>query len=167
MTQERAEPRWWQRLLQIFPSSRVGAELFSRIAHPTDLLLMRLSDGRISTARLLAGLPTVRLTTVGAKTGKKRTVPVMGMQDGKRWILVASNWGEDEHPAWYHNLRANPEVELTYKDETNRYVAREATTTERPEYWDQAQDMYRGFEAYRRRSGDRRIPIVVLTPTEE
>ena len=110
------EPRWWQRLLQRLASTRTGAWVFSRIAHRIDRVLLGLSDGRVSTSRVLAGVPTVRLTTTGAKTGLDRTVPVMGIPDGENWVLIASNWGGDSHPAWYHNLSANPEVVLTYGD---------------------------------------------------
>jgi deazaflavin-dependent oxidoreductase (nitroreductase family) len=124
---------------------------------------MRLSNGRVSIPQVLAGLPTVRLTTTGAKTGKERTVPVLGLADGEKWVLFATNWGGDGHPAWYHNLRATPEVELTYRDDAGEYVAREATADERGPYWERASRMYVGFEAYRRRT-DRRIPVVVLEP---
>jgi deazaflavin-dependent oxidoreductase (nitroreductase family) len=133
--------------------------------HHVDPVLMRLSGGRVSVPEVLAGLPTVRLTTTGAKTGKARTVPVLGLPDGERWVLFATNWGGDRHPAWYHNLRANPEVELTYRDDTGRYVARDATADERATYWDRARALYVGFEAYKRRT-DREIPIVVLEPAD-
>lgn len=128
---------------------------------------MRLTGGRVSTASVLAGLPTVRLTTTGAKSGKERTVPVMGLQDSERWILIASNWGTDSHPAWYHNLRANPEVELTYNERTDRYSTREATGNERTRYWNRAKELYVGFEPYQQRASGRPIPVVVLEPVDE
>lgn len=159
-------PRWWQRLGQRFAATRAGSWFFSRTLHHVDRALLRVSSGRLSVPKLVAGLPVVRLTTVGAKTGEERTVPVLGLRDGDRWVLVASNWGGEDHPAWYHNLRATPEVELTHEDRTDRYVAREATEEEREEYWDRATELYLGFEPYRRRSGDRQIPVVVLTPRE-
>lgn len=152
--------------MQKLPSTEVGARVFSHTLHHVDRVLLGISGGRVSVPRLLAGLPTVRLTTVGAKTGKERTVPVLGLRDGETWVLFASNWGDDRHPAWYHNLRANPAVELTHGDRTRRYVAREATEDEREEYWERATDLYVGFEPYRRRT-DRRIPVVVLEPTAE
>lgn len=118
-------------------------------------------------ASSLAGLPTVRLTTTGATTGLERTVPVMGIPDGEKWVLIASNWGGDSHPAWYHNLCANPEVAVTYKDRTERYLAHDAAGETRERYWKRATDLYAGFEPYDRRAGDREIPIVVLEPVEE
>lgn len=166
MTRSPPEPRWWQRLLQRVAATRPGTWLFARTAHHVDRVLMRLSQGRLSTSNVLAGLPTVRLTTTGAKTGKNRTVPVMGIPDGDEWILVASGWGSESHPAWYHNLRATPEVRLDYRGETRRYVAREATGEEREHYWERATDLYVGFEPYQERAGDREIPIIVLRPAE-
>jgi deazaflavin-dependent oxidoreductase (nitroreductase family) len=106
----------------------------------------------------------VRLTTTGAKTGIERTVPLVGLRDGEEWVLIASNWGRDEHPAWYHNLRANPEVRLGHEGQTGRYVARVTTGGERDAYLELASEAYVGYDLYRRRSGDRSIPVVVLTP---
>lgn len=159
--------RWWQRLAQRFASSRVGAWLFSYTLHHIDRVLMRASDGRVSIPRTLAGLPVIELTTTGAKTGKKRTVPLLGFQDGEDWFLVASNWGDDGHPAWYHNLMANPKVTLSHNDQTGRYVAREVSGDERDEYWQQASEAYPGYERYQQRTGDRQIPVVVLIPEEK
>lgn len=166
MPQTRPDVSWWQRLTQRIASSRPGAWLFSYTLHYIDRVLLGLSGGRLSIPELLAGVPVVRLTTTGAKSGRERTVPVLGLQEGENWIVIASNWGSERHPAWYHNLKANPEVELTVADETEPYVAREATGEERNEYWDVAVETYMGFEPYRRRSGDREIPIVVLEPAD-
>lgn len=165
--QENHSPSSWQRFLQRIAATRPGSWLFSHTLHHIDKTLLKLSGGRFTSAQVLAGLPTVELTTTGARTGKPRTVPVMGMRDGDYWVLVASNWGRDRHPAWYHNLRENPEVELSHNGEKRRYVAREANAEERGEYWRRAKELYVGFEGYRRRSGDRQIPVVVLTPEEE
>lgn len=167
MVQSTHEPRWWQRAIQWIAATRVGAELFSNTTHHLDRVLMRITDGRVSTSRVLAGLPTVMLTTIGAKTGKERTVPVMGMPDGDEWIVVASNWGGEAHPAWYHNLQANPEAELSHLGDTQRYVAREATGDEYDDYWNRASRLYIGFDPYRRRSSGREIPIMVLSPVED
>lgn len=157
-------PSWWQRLAQSIAFTRPGAWLFSRTLHVVDLKLMRLTGGRVSFPRALGGVPVLRLTTTGAKTGKDRTVPVMGIPNGEEWILVASNWGRERHPAWFHNLKANPEVTVTHHDETGAYVAREATDDERDEYWDLTKEIYPGFERWTDRTGDREIPIVVLEP---
>ena len=147
-------------------ASRISAWILSRTQHHIDLLLLRITGGRVAIPKLMVQAPIVKLTTTGSKTGKERTVPVGAIQDGEKWILFATNWGKERHPAWYHNLRATPEVRLTHQDQTGEYVARDATPEEREEYWDQADELHGAFEIYRRRSGDREIPVVVLEPPE-
>lgn len=166
MARKQPSPRWWQRLLQKIPSTAVGAWVFSRTLHHIDPILLRLSNGRVSIPQVLAGLPAIELTTIGAKSGKERTVPVLGLPDGEKWVVFATNWGGQRHPAWYHNLQANPEVEVSYKGQTDTYVARDADPEERTTYWERAKQMYVGFEAYQRRT-NREIPIVVLTPKSD
>lgn len=156
--------RRWQRLAQSIAFTRPGAWLFSRTLHVVDLKLMRLTGGRLSFPRALGGVPVLELTTTGAKSGKDRSVPVMGLPNDEEWILVASNWGRDRHPAWFHNLKATPEVSVTYHDETREYVARETTGDEREEYWEMVKETYPGFDYWTDRTGDRQIPVVVLTP---
>lgn len=166
MSRNRSDVRWWQQVIQRVAATRVGSWIFSHTLHHIDRVLMGVSGGRASVPKLLAGLPVIRLTTTGAKTGKERTVPVLGLRDGEKWVVVASNWGDDRHPAWYHNLQADPAVKVTDDDRTDDYVARDATEDEWETYWNRATDLYVGFEPYRRRAEDRRIPIVVLEPAE-
>lgn len=158
---------WWQKLMQIFPSSSPGSWFFSRTLHHIDRVLMSWSGGRWSIPRLLTGLPVVRLTTTGAKSGKQRTVPVIAIPQEEKLILIASNWGRAEHPAWYRNLKENPEVTVEIEDQTRKYVAQETTGEERQRYWNKAVDVYSGYEAYAKRAKDRKIPVVVLTPEGE
>lgn len=159
--------RWWYRLNRRLAATSVASWVYARTLHHIDRVLLRATGGRVSVPGVFAGLPVIRLTTTGAKTGKRRTVPVLGFRDGDRWIVVASNWGQDDHPAWYYNLSANPEVEVTHRDRTATYEARDATGEEREEYWQQASEAYVGFEAYRNRTDDRELPIVVLAPTAD
>jgi deazaflavin-dependent oxidoreductase (nitroreductase family) len=141
--------------------------LFSYGLHHIDKVLLGVSQGRISIPRVLGGLPVVRLTTTGAKTGKKRTTPVLGFRDDDGWFLIASNWGSSSHPAWYHNLSANPEVTLSHDGGVDQCVAREVTGETRQEYWRRAEEVYPGYKAYQERSGDRQIPVITLTPKDE
>lgn len=164
MTNGRADPRWWQRLAMWLASTRVVVWIFSRTLHHVDRVLLNVSGGRLSIPGVFTGLPVVELTTTGAKTGEDRTVPVVGFRDGEKWILIASNWGDEAHPAWYHNLKANPEVTLSHDGQPNRYEAREATDDEREAYWRRAEEAYFGFDVYQQRAGDRVIPVVVLEP---
>lgn len=159
---------WWLRLSLWFAATAAGTWLLSRMLPRVDRLLQGLSGGSLTLQRLLSrmGTPIVELTTIGAKTGKERQVPVLGVRDGEKWVLVASNWGRSTHPAWYHNLRANSEVRVTYRGHTEEYVAREATGEERATYWEHLQRVNPGLETYEERAGDREIPVVVLSPAE-
>jgi len=158
------QPAWWQRMLHRIPASRPGAWFLARTLHYIDRPLLRLTNGRLSLASLLTGLPIVTLTTIGAKSGQPRSVPLVGMEDGDKVILIASSYGQSRHPAWYHNLRRTPEVVVALHGKTGSYMAREAAGEERAAYWRRAVALYRGFAAYQERTGGRTIPVVVLTP---
>lgn len=145
-------------------SSSWGAKLASTFAHHLDRPLIRWTNGRYSVASLLAGLPLVNLTTIGRKSGQPRTVPLVGMRDEEKLILIASNWGGNKHPAWYYNLTANPQVTVTVNGRTAPYTAREATEPERETYWELARQTYVGYDKYKDRAANRTIPVIVLTP---
>lgn len=131
-----------------------------------DRTLLRLTGNRYSLTSLLTGLPIITLTTTGARSGQRRSVPLVALEEGDRLILIASNFGQTRQPAWYYNLRANPEALVTLRGEQRWYVAREATTAERQRYWSQAIALYAGYAAYETRAQNRVIPILVLTPKE-
>lgn len=149
---------------QWLPASRIGATLFSYTLHHIDRVLMGLSKGRLSVPGVVTGLPVVMLTTMGAKSTLPRTVPLVGMRDGEKVILIASNWGSPRHPAWYLNLRTHPDAAIDVGRRRQTYVARQATDAERAQYWERATKLYRGFAAYAQRARGRQIPIMVLTP---
>src|SRR6476660_59826 len=123
-------PSRLQRLLQHLPASQLGASVLARTLHPFDRLLLRLSHGRVSIPGVLTGLPVIMLATIGAKSGKLHTVPLVGMRDGDEVVVIASNFGQAHDPAWFYNLRAHPEATLELLGRTGRYIAREATPAE-------------------------------------
>lgn len=152
------------RITKRIAASGPGIWFFSGMMHHIDRAVYRLSDGRFTAASLFTGLPIVTLTTTGAKSGRKRAVPLVAIPgDGEEIVLIASNWGRDRHPGWYHNLRAHPEATLTRNGRSRPYRAREATEAERNAYWQKAERLYAGYAAYRRRT-TRRIPILILIP---
>jgi F420H(2)-dependent quinone reductase len=157
-------PNKVQRTLQRIVASPLGSWILARTLHPLDRLLLRLSHGRVSIPGVFTGLPVVMLTTIGAKSGKLRTVPLVGLRDGDKVIVIASNYGQTRHPAWYYNLRANPQATVELSGRTGTYIAREATSAERQTYWRRATDLYVGFPKYQQRTHGRAIPIIVLTP---
>jgi deazaflavin-dependent oxidoreductase (nitroreductase family) len=115
---------------------------------------------------LLVGLPIITLTTTGARSGLRRSVPLVGIPDGDKIILIASNWGQKRHPAWYYNLLANPGVRVSHDSTARDYIAREAKGEEYAYYWNKAVSANAGYSAYRQRTGGREIPVIVLTPQQ-
>ena len=107
--------------------------------------------------------PCLLLDHVGAKSGKSRTSPLIYGVDGENLLLVASKGGYPRHPAWYHNLMANPDTTVQVRSDRRPVHARVATADERERLWPVMVDVYRGYDAYRRRT-DREIPLVVLEP---
>ena len=120
---------------------------------------MRATRGRI---RISFTAPTILLTHTGAKTGTRRTTPLLYFTDGTNVVLIGSKGGAPQHPAWYHNLKVHPEVEACTDGRPERYVAREAEGAERERLWTLATKLYSGYEEYQARATNRRIPVIVL-----
>jgi F420H(2)-dependent quinone reductase len=130
-----------------------------------DPILMRATGGRV---RSTLNAPTILLTHIGAKTGKRRETPLAYFTVGDDVVLIASKGGAEKDPAWYRNLTANPEVELwTGGDAGGRYRARRADGSERERLWELATTYYAGFAGYQERAKDRVIPVVVCSPLED
>lgn len=108
-------------------------------------------------------IPTLLLTTIGRKSGKAITLPLIyGEADGA-CVIVASKGGAPEHPAWYLNLQAQPEVEVQVRDRRFRARARTAAGAERERLWQQLVAIYAPYTDYQKRT-EREIPVVVLDP---
>jgi deazaflavin-dependent oxidoreductase (nitroreductase family) len=155
----------FHRLVQKFASSQPGAWFGSHVLHHIDRAVYRLSGERVTLTSYIAGLPMVVVTTTGARSGQPRTIPLVAISDGtdlNRIALIASNWGQDHHPGWYHNLKANPLAKCTIHGITGLYRAHEASDGEYAHYWQQASETYLGYSLYQKRVGPRRIPIMVL-----
>jgi deazaflavin-dependent oxidoreductase (nitroreductase family) len=129
-----------------------------------DSVILRLTRNRYSLTGLMMGTTIITLTTIGAKSGQPRAVPLVALEDGEKIIVIASNFGRTKHPAWYYNLRAHPEATVTLRGQTRHYVAHEASAREREQYWQRATSLYGGYGAYKERAGAREIPILVLQP---
>jgi deazaflavin-dependent oxidoreductase (nitroreductase family) len=121
--------------------------------------LLNLTGGRFPHS--IMGMKTLELHTIGRTSGERRTTLLTApIIDDDRVVLVASRGGHSEHPGWYRNLVAHPEVELTIDDVTRPFRARTATPDERAELWSQVVRRYKGYDGYQRRSS-REIPVVV------
>jgi deazaflavin-dependent oxidoreductase (nitroreductase family) len=111
----------------------------------------------------LKGKPVILLTTIGAKTGKIRKTPLMRVEHGGEYAVVASLGGAPKHPVWYFNIKANPRVELQDGPETRDYEAREVFGDEKAIWWERAVEAWPDYADYQRKT-DRAIPVFVLTP---
>jgi deazaflavin-dependent oxidoreductase (nitroreductase family) len=106
----------------------------------------------------------VLLHTRGARSGIERATPLLATKQGDIIVLIASKAGTVKHPAWYHNVKAGPDVEVTIDGDRRPMRAEIATGAERGRLWAMACDNYTGFETYQQRAGDRTIPVVALRP---
>lgn len=143
-----------------FLGTRLAAWLSRRIVWKVDPHLMRLTGGRLGLGLIL---PTALLETRGARSGRERRNGVIYFHDGERVVIVASKLGAPEHPAWFHNARAHPEVLLGGRAFRAEVVEDEA---ERARLWDLADRVFPPYAAYRERAArsGRTIPIVRLRP---
>jgi deazaflavin-dependent oxidoreductase (nitroreductase family) len=153
-----------QKWLRRFAGSGPGSWLFARVLHRIDRPVYRLTGGRHTFASLLSGIPVVMLTTTGARSGRPRTVPVLGLPTPEGLAVIASNFGQHRHPAWYLNLRANPEGSVAVDGQSRRFRAVEAEGERRRRIWDEGLRVYPGWSQYERRAANRRIAVFVLDP---
>jgi F420H(2)-dependent quinone reductase len=136
---------------------------FQRIFSSVHVFLYKLTGGKIGGK--MWGAPVLLLTTIGRKTGRKRTTPVLYLKDGNRIALVASNGGRDRDPSWWNNLRHNPLAEVQIKRENWTARAEKASSFEKPRLWSMLTKMYPSYDEYQRKT-KREIPVVVLTPSQ-
>jgi deazaflavin-dependent oxidoreductase (nitroreductase family) len=143
--------------------TKPGTWFYSKVAARIDPWLVRKSRGRVSSIRGV--LPVVLLTARGARTGQERTVPLVYFTDGDEVILIASSFGRPHYPAWYHNLKANPEVTLEAMGRSGRFRARETDAEDRARLYELAKMLYSGYGNYEERTaGIRHVPVLRLMP---
>jgi F420H(2)-dependent quinone reductase len=136
-----------------------------RRATRVHVALYRASGGRIGGH--LPGWPGAKIVLVdhvGARTGRRRTSPLMFHEEAGSVSVVASKAGQPTNPAWFHNLMANPETTIQLGREARPVRARLADGEERDRLWAEFVDFYPGYEFFAAHAGARRIPIVVLDP---
>lgn len=142
-----------------FGRSRLGQFMARHIARRTDPLLFRLTGGRVNMGPII----NAPLITTGAKSGKRRETQLTYFHDGTDVVLIASNFGADRHPQWYHNLKAHPECEFGGE----QFTAHEVTDpADYARLFRLAERVYAGYADYRAKTAKsgRDIPIFTLTP---
>ncbi len=122
----------------------------------------RATDGLVG-HRFPGGPSTLLLDHIGAKSGAVRTSPLLYIEDGDDLVVVASKGGYPQHPAWFHNLKANPDTVVQVGSKRRAVTARVATPEERARLWPQVVDAYGSYREYQERT-DREIPLVILEP---
>ncbi len=140
-----------------------ASRLFARTLHHLDRPVSRLTGGRHTFTSLTTGLTVAVLTTVGARSGRPRSLPLLGFTAAGGFVVIASNYGRPHHPAWYHNLLAQPRAELLLRGQRREVVARLTSGGQRAQLWALALTYYPAWEEYRRRVPDREIGIFLLT----
>jgi deazaflavin-dependent oxidoreductase (nitroreductase family) len=110
--------------------------------------------------------PILLLEHIGVKSGIRRTSPLMYHEDGDVVMVAASKAGQPTHPAWFHNLRANPDTTIQIGSQVRRVHARVATDEERNALWPKFVAFYPGYDFFQRNARGRRIPIVILEPRD-
>lgn len=128
-----------------------------------DKFVLRLSGGRFVLSQL-AGWTIIQLTTAGAKSGRKQTMPLIAILNGKSICLIASSFGRKHNPGWYYNLKVQPECSVELNGEMGIYIGREVDGDEYKKYWQMGVSVYAGYEAYKKRAAHRHIPVMVLEP---
>ena len=109
--------------------------------------------------------PILLLNTVGRKTGRKRTSPLLYVMDGEDFVIIASKGGAPTHPAWYLNLKANPDATVEVGDREVRVRAEEVDSEEKVRLWQKMVEMYPTYDDYQTKT-KREIPLLVLHPVE-
>jgi F420H(2)-dependent quinone reductase len=122
--------------------------------------MYRRTGGRLG--KTMRKAPVFVLTTRGRKSGQARSVPLIYLEDGDRWLVVASNGGQDRQPAWYLNLLDQPLAEIRVGEADIPVKVRPATDTEREEAWPKLVGLYPGYDAYTKRT-ERRLPVLVMS----
>jgi deazaflavin-dependent oxidoreductase (nitroreductase family) len=132
-------------------------KLFTRF----QIAAFRSTSGRAMSA--MRGMPILLLTTVGRRTGKRRTTPLMYMRDGENYVITASNNGKSRHPACFHNLQASPQAGIELPGQRLDVSVTVAAQMERDRLWPQLVSKAPFFDGYQRNTS-RLIPMVLLKP---
>ncbi|HEV2745230.1 MAG TPA: nitroreductase family deazaflavin-dependent oxidoreductase [Rubrobacter sp.] len=125
--------------------------------------LFRATNGRVG-GRMFDS-PVLLLVATGRKSSRMRTTPLLYLEDGSRYVIVASNGGAAKHPVWWLNLQAHPEATVEVGGRKTRVRATEARGGEKARLWEGLVRIYPSYEAYQKRT-DREIPVVLLDPIQ-
>jgi deazaflavin-dependent oxidoreductase (nitroreductase family) len=150
--------RWIIALVSTRPMSAVNRRVLPSI----DRWVLRLTGGRSTMTSLGSGLPVIWLSTIGAKSKERRTVPLLAFPVAGHLAILGTHFGSQSTPGWVHNLEAEPTAEVEYRERTARVKARRADQDESAVVWDLAATAYPGYRHYAGRAAHRVIRVFVL-----
>jgi deazaflavin-dependent oxidoreductase (nitroreductase family) len=143
-----------------------GSKWFLRLAPKfvpqMDNFVYKLTRGRVLPTSLY--MPMIRITSIGRRSGEPRTVVVATIPHEGNFIVVGSNYGQEHHPAWSHNLIANPEATAEYRGKVFPVTAHRASPEEKAELWPTIVGQWPNFDRYSEHSGGRDLRVFVLQP---
>ena len=148
-------------VLEQFVMSRLGYQYLRHVAPRIDKVVIPRTGGKLSSTGLnKVGL----LTSIGAKSGQRRTQPLAFIDDGDGLLAIGSNYGQAHHPAWSHNLLAHPECEVEFRGPPAPYRAELRTGDEHERAWSTIVDFYAGYAKYAASAAPREIRVFRLRP---
>jgi deazaflavin-dependent oxidoreductase (nitroreductase family) len=150
------------RLVTRIASTALGITIIRKVGPRIDPVLIRLTGGRLSS---VAPFPALLLSYTGAKTGVTRTTPVVYFTDAGRVVVIASNFGAPNNPAWYHSIKANPVVTLLGRGFRGPFLAEEVIGAERDRLFRLAAGASSPYRHYQQAASDRSIAVIALRPT--
>lgn len=154
----------YHRLQAWLLSTRLGSAFFRRVSPPVDRFLARLTDGRHTLSGFL--FPVLMLTTTGRRSGEPRHQPLVYLAEGDGFVVTGSNWGQAHHPAWTHNLVAEPRATVRLRGREIPVHARLAEGEERNRLYQRFVEFLPNYASYVDWSGDREIRVFVLRPVD-
>ena len=155
-------PNAVQRLMQRIASTRPVAWVFQRTLFPIDRALYNATGGKVTVVGLLAGLPVIMVTTTGARSGKERTMPLLGIPMGDALVIIGTNYGQERTPGWVYNLEKDPHATIGYNGRSVPVEARLADEDETAEAFRRGAAVYGGYDKYAERIEGRVVRAFVL-----
>jgi deazaflavin-dependent oxidoreductase (nitroreductase family) len=144
------------------PAQERFGSIVVKLMSAANVWVFRLTGGRLG-GTFLRGAPVCLVTATGRRTGRPRTVPLLYLRRGEELVIVASKGGMSHHPVWYHNMMANPRVEVEIGRTRRAMVVRRASDEEKARLWPELVKMYPDYDDYQARTS-RNIPVLVLSP---
>jgi deazaflavin-dependent oxidoreductase (nitroreductase family) len=156
------KPTVVQRWIIGLASTRVMSVFNRKMLPRADRLVVRLTRGKATATSLISGLPTLWLTTIGARSGRERSVPLLGFPRGDDIAVIGTGFGQRSTPGWVHNLEARGEAVMSHLGVEIEVHARLALTAEAELIWEQARRVYPGYANYATWAQHRTIRVFVL-----